>query len=315
MRRIAIAVLVALLVVANVLTPFKVEQVRIRLEPEVIFGIGSFGVTNTLITGILAAAALILLGRLATRRLEDVPRPHSLQNAIEAAFEVLYGYVQSFAGERASAFFPMLACFFLYILLSNWLALLPGVGSIIVWSGAGAEREAAPLLRGATSDLNATLALAVISVVSSQVFGVRFRGLWGHLSRYVAINRFITFFRELFRGKRPSPGMLARGLLDLFIGMLEVFEELTQVLSFSFRLFGNIFGGEVLLLVMAFLAPYVASLPFMGVEMLGGLIQAFIFCVLSAAFFARSAASHDESTAHDDDAPGATAPERLTLSA
>ena len=102
---------------------------------------------------------------------------------------------------------------------------------------------------------------------------------------------------------------------SLFIGMLEITEALTQVLSFSFRLFGNIFGGEVLLLVMAFLAPYVASLPFMGVEMLGGLIQAFIFCVLSAAFFARAATAHKEPTAHPNEAQGAAAAERLTQSA
>jgi len=153
--------------------------------------------------------------------------------------------------------------------------------------------------------LSGTLALAVISVVASQVFGIRYRGLWPHVTRFVSINRFVVFFDDLIHGRHPRLKMLARGVLDVFIGMLECFEELTKVLSFGFRLFGNVFGGEVLLTVMAFLAPYVASLPFMGLEMLTGLIQAFIFTVLSAAFFARAAATErrDESISTAESQP------------
>lgn len=299
MRKVIIAVLIALLVIANVFTPYKITSVHIQMRPEVVLSIGSFGVTNTLLTGVLAAVVLLVIGWLATRRLVDAPAAHSLQNAIEGAFELLYGYIESFAGEHARAFFPLLVCFFLYILTSNWLSLVPGVGSIVVTVGDGAATETVPLLRSATSDLSGTLALATISVIASQVFGVRFRGWWRHFTRFVAIDRFVTFFRDLFRGRHPAPSMLLQGVLDLFIGLLEIFEELTKVLSFGFRLFGNVFGGEVLLLVMAFLAPYVASLPFMAIETLTGFIQAFIFTVLSAAFFARATSSQEEAVPSD----------------
>lgn len=298
MRKVVILLIGALLVLANVITPYKVQHVHIEMQPELLWRVGGLSITNTLLTGALAGLVLVVVGALIARRLVDAPAGRSAQNAVEALFEVLYGYVASFAGERTRVFFPLLVCFFLYILFSNWLALLPGVGSIVLRSTESGQTIVAPVLRSATSDLNATLALAVTSVAASQVFGVRFRGWWKHLMRFIAIERFVTYFRELFRGKRPSARLLLRGLLDLFIGVLEISEEITKVLSFGFRLFGNIFGGEVLLVVMAFLAPYLASLPFMGIEMLGGLIQAFIFTVLSAAFFARAAAGHeDEPTA------------------
>jgi F-type H+-transporting ATPase subunit a len=293
-RKLVVIVVAGLLVLANVVTPYKVEHVHIEMQPEVLWHIGGLGITNTLLTGVLAGLLLVVVGSLITRRLVDAPSGRSAQNIVEALFEVLYGYVNSFAGERARAFFPLIMCFFLYILLSNWLALMPGVGSIVLTSSQNGQSVTAPLFRSATSDLNATLALAVISVVASQAYGVRFRGWWKHLTRFVAIERFVVYGNDLLKGRRPSAKSLLRGLLDLFIGILEISEEITKVLSFGFRLFGNVFGGEVLLVVMAFLAPYLASLPFMGIEMLSGLIQAFIFSVLSAAFFARATTGHDD---------------------
>ena len=266
-----------------------VSRVRRCLRPHV-KKVGHAGTLDPFATGLL----LVVVGSLITRRLVDAPSGRSAQNIVEALFEVLYGYVNSFAGERARAFFPLIMCFFLYILLSNWLALMPGVGSIVLTSSQNGQSVTAPLFRSATSDLNATLALAVISVVASQAYGVRFRGWWKHLTRFVAIERFVVYGNDLLKGRRPSAKSLLRGLLDLFIGILEISEEITKVLSFGFRLFGNVFGGEVLLVVMAFLAPYLASLPFMGIEMLSGLIQAFIFSVLSAAFFARATTGHDD---------------------
>jgi len=129
-------------------------------------------------------------------------------------------------------------------------------------------------------------------VASSQVFGIKALGAMTYLGRFVAIGRFVTFGKTLIREKKLDFKLILRGVLDLFIGALEIFEEITKVLSFSFRLFGNTFGGEVLLAVMAFLVPYVASLPFMAIELFTGFIQAFIFAVLSTAFYGRAVASH-----------------------
>ena len=202
--------------------------------------------------------------------------------------------MQRFAGEQAIRFFPVVATLFLFILVSNWLALFPGFGSIGFIAQPGQTPAFVPLLRGATSDLNTTVALAIWSVLSGQFFGASTSGFWNHIQRYLAFGKWLTFFRHLFTGKKPRISLLLSGTLDIFIGILEVFDELTKILSFSFRLFGNIFGGEVLLLVIAFLMPFLASIPFMALELFSGFIQAFIFAILSTAFFARTVVSHAE---------------------
>jgi len=143
------------------------------------------------------------------------------------------------------------------------------------------------------TDLNTTIALAICSVFSAQVYAVRFLGLREYILRYVAIGKFIALFRSQANGGSSRLGLLWRGALDVFVGLLEIFGELTKILSFSFRLFGNMFGGEVLLAVMAFLVPYVASIPFMALEVFGGFIQAFIFAVLSTAFLGQATSQHN----------------------
>jgi F-type H+-transporting ATPase subunit a len=238
----------------------------------------------------------------------DTPSAHSGQNAIEMALEALLNFLQNIVGARARSFFPVVATLFLYILTSNYLALMPGFGSIGIWRDEEGQRVLVPLLRAATSDLNTTLALAICSVLSSQVYGIRYLGLVEYGSRFVAIKRIVQFFRELFTGKGVHVGLILGGILDMFVGILEIFEELTKVLSFSFRLFGNVFGAEVLLLVIAFLVPYVASLPFLVLELITGFIQAFIFAVLSTAFFGR--ATTGESREGDVPEAGALAVEQ-----
>ncbi|OGO04435.1 MAG: hypothetical protein A2Y73_04255 [Chloroflexi bacterium RBG_13_56_8] len=289
-RALIVTIIVVAIILANFFSPFRIEQISIRLASESIFQVGSLTVTNTLLCSWLAMLLLVLFGLLTTRKLVDVPKPLSIQNVTETIFELLYRFVQNFAGSRTRALFPVVATFFLYILTSNWIGLLPGFGSIGFWEVHEGERAFIPLLRGPTSDLNTTIALALCSVISAQVYGIRFRGFYQYSSRFVPVKKLVAFFRAPFRGEKASVRLLLGGILDLFIGLLEIFEELTKILSFSFRLFGNIFGGEVLLIVIAFLAPYVASIPFLALEIGTGLIQAFIFSVLTAAFLSRAIA-------------------------
>lgn len=296
-RLIVVAVLLGF-VLANIFSPLRVRRVSIRLAPEPVFCIGGLAVTNTLLSSWLATLLLVGFAIVAVRKLVDTPEPSSLQNLVETVIEALYGFVEGIGGSRTSTFFPVVGTFFLFILTSNWLALLPGVGSVGFWEEVGGERVFVPLLRGSTTDLNTTIALAACSVVSSQVYGIRFLGLTGYGSRFVAIGKFVAFFRHLARGEGLRISLLLGGALDQFIGLLEVFEELTKILSFSFRLFGNIFGGEVLLVVMAFLVPYGASIPFMGLELFGGFIQALIFAVLTAAFLGRATAARGPAGEH-----------------
>jgi F-type H+-transporting ATPase subunit a len=288
MKRLAIGILVLLVVAAIAIGPFSPRRISIQIKPEPIFEVGGFTITNTLLSGWLAVLFLIGMARLCTRHLVDTPAPLSLQNIMEAVFEALRGFMERFVGARAKDFFPVVATFFLFILTSNWLGLLPGFGSIGFWQLDEGDRVFVPLLRGSTTDLNTTIALAVCSVLSSQVYGVRFLGFREHALHYVGVRKFIAFFRLLVERRELKPSLLAGGMLDLFLGFLAILEELTKILSFSFRLFGNVFAGEVLLAVVAFLAPYVASVPFLALELLTGFIQAIIFASLSTAFLGRA---------------------------
>lgn len=299
-RGLIVVVIVGVLLLANFYSPLRIRRVSIRLAPELVFRLGRLAVTNTLLCSWLATLVLLVLALLATRRLVDLPEPLSLQNAVEVVFEALYGFAQTFARTKTRAVFPVVATFFLFILTSNWLGLLPGFGSIGFWEVHEGQRAFVPLLRGATTDLNTTLALALCSVISAQVYGLRHLGVFEYGSRFVAVGKFAAFFGALVRGQRPRFSLFLRGILDLFLGVLEILGELTKVLSFSFRLFGNIFGGEVLLLVMAFLVPYVAAIPFIALELFGGLIQAFIFAVLTTVFLGRAITEHDRTETEDE---------------
>ena len=284
--------------------PFDIQVPHISLAAEEVTRVGPLRITNTLLASWVTMLVLFLVAFLATRRMEMVPR--GLQNLVEFAIESLYRFVESIAGERTALIFPTIATLFLFIFVSNWMGLLPGYLSITVERAATHGHEAAhaaekvPLLRSAATDLNTTLALALSSVLMSQVYGVMAVGFPQYFMRFLNVRRFVAYVKGATgRGPRVGLGSLAQGGMDLFIGVLELFDEFTKVLSFSFRLFGNIFAGEVLLGVMIFLFPFVASLPFLGLELFVGFIQAFIFAVLSTAFITQATAHHGaEAEAH-----------------
>jgi F-type H+-transporting ATPase subunit a len=123
------------------------------------------------------------------------------------------------------------------------------------------------------------------------VYSIRFLGIKGYSLRFVAIGRFREYFYARAHGKKAQKSLLFHGFLDLFVGVLDIFEEITKVFSFSFRLFGNVFAGEVLLFVLAFLVPFVVSVPFMVLELFIGFIQAFIFATLTTAFLGKATTS------------------------
>jgi F-type H+-transporting ATPase subunit a len=148
----------------------------------------------------------------------------------------------------------------------------------------GERYTLAPMLRAATTDMNVTLALAFISVVITQYFGVKALGI-GYFGKFIAVGGVIRAFTKQGLGCGGRLAAFAMGLIDIFIGIVELISEIAKVISFSFRLFGNIFAGEVLLGVMAFLIPYIISIPFYGLELFVGLVQALVFMMLSVAFF------------------------------
>lgn len=227
---------------------------HISLAAERIFTVFGIPVTNTLLMSWIAMAVLILISFLATRKLKLVPR--GIQNFAESIIELILNFITQITGDRKQSerFFPLVTTIFVFILLSNWFGIVPGVGTI--------ELFEVPLLRSANSDLNMTLALAIVSVVATQIFGIMTIGFFKHLNKYIS-----------FR----NPGLT-------FAGILETIAEGVKVLSFSFRLFGNIFAGEVLLIVIAVLIPFIAPLPFMFLELFVGFIQALIFAMLTLVF-------------------------------
>lgn len=319
-----IVILAILLVPGFVLPRFGADAVTasVAVQPEVLFelefGNFTFPVSNTLFTTWVVMLLILLFAFLATRKMELVPS--GLQNVMELIVEMWDNLGHSVAGARGRKFLPIVLTIFIFVLFSNWLGLVPGfgpIGYIVVDKkhpapsgvltfdlphaleeflgpkhGAGEHAGVlAPLVRSPSTDINTTLALALISVLMTQVFGMQALGVVKYwFVRFLMIGKFIEFFKTLFKGK-PNFGLLVFGFLDLFMGILEFISEVSKILSFTFRLFGNIFAGEVVLLIMAFLF-FALPFPFYALEIFVGFIQAFVFAILTLVFMTIATTAH-----------------------
>lgn len=275
---------------------------EITLNPDVLFYIGPLGVTNTLICTWLSILAIVIVLYFGVRRREMVPR--GMQNFVEWSVELLLGLVESVAGkERGRRFFPLIGTFFIFILFCNLIDVLPGIDTIgTIKADLVAHSATKPLLgflltgpisnaivpwlRPPTSDLNLTLALAVVSVVITQVFGFAYLGPVEQLSKYINFTGFIKDGKFTFLG-----------IIDLVIGLIELVSETARLISFSVRLFGNIFAGSILLAVFAFLIPAFGDVIFIPLELFVAFIQAFVFSLLTLVFIQLGSTSH---TAHSE---------------
>lgn len=246
-------------------------NITISLAPETVFHLGSFPVTNSMLGMIVAAVALLLTIRWMTKKITAVPsKPQAM---LEFVIEWLLGLMDSVTQNRdwSRKFFPIVATIFFFILAMNWISLVPMFGTIGMREVHEGKEIFIPFFRGGTADLNMTLAIALVSVVATQIWGVKLAGTK-------------SYAKKFFNFSNP---------VNFFVGILEFISEFTKLISFSFRLFGNVFAGEVLLLVIASLVPLLASVPFYALELFVGLIQAFIFAVLTLVFFTIAATSHD----------------------
>lgn len=266
------------------------KGLHISIAAETLFHIGPFPVTNSLLVTWMVMVVLVVVGILAGRNPRRIPR--GLQNAFEYLFELLIGLMDTVTLDRKKSerFFPFLATFFLFIFAANFTDILPGVGTIglnkVAEHGAEHGAEAVehavsfiPFFRPPSSDLNFTVALGVVSVLTAQILGIAALGFFKHMGK------FFTF---------------KKGPIYTFVGLLEVVSEVAKMVSFSFRLFGNIFAGEVLLTVIAAIVPFVVPLPFYALELFVALVQALVFTMLSLVFFTMATASHDEHEEHVD---------------
>ena len=299
------------------------------VSPDPVFG---FRVTNTMVAAWIAIAFLALVALVVSRRVSEVPG--RFQGLVEVVLEFFLDLAESVAGPKlARRFFPLVMTIFLFIVTANWMGILPGFGTIgwvespkkvienaehalkdgreldlksvrlQVFDGDGGLALLAPgsvdsvttaeefeehgvevgktagllvpFLRGANTDINVTLGIALVAMVMVHWWALTELGIGSHVGKFLN-----------FRG----------GPIGLFVGVLEAISEVARVISFTFRLFGNIFAGEVLLIAMAFLVPLIGLVPFLGLELFVGAIQAFIFAMLTLVFAATASVSHgDES--------------------
>jgi F-type H+-transporting ATPase subunit a len=326
------AIIILAFVVVNLLQ-VRVVLPYISIPAETVLELFGFKITNTLLSAWFTMLLLIVGTWLITRRMKLVPgRWQSfLEMIVEALYGLVENAA---GPKWAPRFFPIVATIFLFVLVGNWLGLTPlfggwgvlheaheGEGYPVDWvndshtlgfwvrgeeapleeaaaEAAGAEEHGelyllAPMFRAPSTDMNFTLALAIVSVLLTQYFGVRGLGA-GYFGKFIALGGIVNAFRKPGLGCGGRIAAFFMGIIDVFLGIVETISEIGKVVSFSFRLFGNIFAGEVLLGVMAFLIPFVVSLPFFGLELFVGFVQALVFMMLTVAFFVVAISSHGE---------------------
>ena len=256
------------------------EEHTLYAEP--IFHIGQFPITNSLLTSWLAVIFIIILSVIIRAKSSKIPG--KLQSLVETIFEGAFGMMDMVTNDRAKSkkVFPIVFAIFIFVLFNNWLGLLPGVGSITY--------NHLPLFRGGTADLNTTLALGLMSVVAANVFGVIMVGGWNYFNKFINIKAILEIPKKI--GKEPTIALV--NPINFFVGMIEIISEIAKVASLSFRLFGNIFAGEVLLASISAIFAFGLPLPFMFLEIIVGIIQALIFSVLTLVYFTIASTSHAE---------------------
>ncbi len=247
------------------------EGLHIALAAERLFTLGGVPITNTLVTEWVVMAILIVTAIIVGKNPKMIPG--KVQNFFELIFDFLLDYMEQILGNRKLAirFFPLIVTIFLFIATSNLFDFIPLLGSLVFHVGT----ETVPLLRPVNTDLNVTLALAIIAVISIEVSGIVIVGAWKYAGKFFNFS---------------SP-------LNFVVGIIEFVSELSRFISFSFRLFGNIFAGEVLLAVVGLFMPYVLPVPLMAFETFVGIVQAGVFAMLTL-FFIKLAIAEPHGSGH-----------------
>lgn len=250
------------------------------LAAEPIFHIGGLTVTNTMLNGWLATLLFVVLAFFINSGVKKYyaaeQAPKGVLNFFESIMEVFLTQIDNVTKDRKKTLkiLPVVAGIFLFILVSNWMSQIPGTGSIGLYHGA----EFIPLLRPATSDLNLTLGMAVFVVMLSHLMGIFTIGFFKYANKFIKLG---DIWNAVKSGK---PMNIFVSFIEFFVGLLEVISEAAKIVSLSLRLFGNIFAGEVLLTVIGSLIAFFVPLPFLGLELLVGIVQAMVFALLTLVY-------------------------------
>ena len=315
---IAAFVVIALIVLGALLFPATTPEVHLAANygpytegdhtPEPFAKWGPIYVTNTLITSWISVIVLAVLFYLGTRRMKLVPK--GLQNLLEFALEWLIGFVESAAGEKnGRRFFPIIATIFLFVLANAWTGLLPiynvigygheGTASTLFYGTYEGHLVETALLRPANTDINVPLMLALVSFVCVEYWGITALGFRHYAGKFFRFGQFVKGLGLMAKGQVKSAlGTILNSYIDIFVGILELLSEFIRIVSFTFRLFGNMTAGEVLLISMAFVVPAVLPVLFYGLETLFGAIQALIFAGLTLVFATLAVAPHEAEHEH-----------------
>jgi F-type H+-transporting ATPase subunit a len=247
--------------------------IQVILAPEQIGTLWGLPITNTLLTSWVVLVILTLVALAIGSRLKMTP------SRFQVLFEWLVSFVYDYVAETlesrdlARKFFPFLTTIFLFIFTSNLIEFTPGIGSFGIYRAVGFI----PIFRSVNTDLNVTLTLAIISFLTIEVTGVIVLGVWKYAGKFINFHS---------------------GFIGFFVGVMELFSELSRLISFSFRLFGNVFAGEVLILVVTYFIPFIGPVPVMAFEIFVGFVQAAIFALLTLFFIKIAIAEPHGQEAH-----------------
>lgn len=260
---------------------------NISLSPEILFYIGTFGISNALLWYFVLSFLLIAFTLILNRSMKQVPG--RLQGAVEVFFEGAYDFTRSVVGsdQKNKKIFPIVFTLFIFILFANLATFIPGQAAITLKKAEGTV----PVFRAIMSDYGLVFLFTMIVIITTQIVAIAINGPLGYIGRFVNIKGIASFFKLALKGKFKF-GILAQGFLDLFLGLMDIVGEFAKIASLSFRLFGNMFAGEILTAVMMFLAPFFVPLPFMFLGVLTAVVQAFVFSVLTLIFIVMASESN-----------------------
>lgn len=272
------------------------------LAAEPIFYIGSLPITNTYINSTLTMLGFVVFALIISRAVKKQrgKSPTGILNFFESILELLYKYFDTVTQSRKKtiAFLPLVGTLFLFILVSNWIGLLPGIGSIGRYLVHHGEVLLVPMFRPATTDLNMTIAMALIAVIVSHFLGIAAIGFFKYANKFIKLG-------DIWHAiKSAKPVAIMTALIEFFVGILEIISEVAKLLSLSLRLFGNVFAGEVLLTVLAGILPLILPLPFVALEIIVGVVQATVFSMLTLVYLTVATTpivTHGDEHAETDD--------------
>jgi F-type H+-transporting ATPase subunit a len=267
------------------------QETTLFAEP--IFHFKDLIITNALLTSWVTVIFLIVLSLVIRSKIKEIPR--GIQNFFEVIIEGALSMCDQVTNDRALSLeiFPFAISVFFFILVNNWFGILP-LGGFGILEKAEHGLSFVPFLRGGTADINTTLALAIMAVLGANIFGAFSIGIWKTFNKYVNLK----VIGDIGRKIRKEPTVVLVAPITFFVGLIEIVGEFAKVASLSFRLFGNVFAGEVLLVSMAALVRYAIPIPFLFLEILVGVIQALIFSILLVVYFTIGATDHEEHNEH-----------------